>query len=124
MNVRSWAAVPVEFEVFGTSLGLALVTGALALLLPFLLALAGTLAALAIAGWCGMLRRGGGTRPALSDPGRLIGVAMAIGGTIVYLGAVPVLAPGRGLLLALALLPLWWVERHRAPGTGRRRAEA
>lgn len=105
-------------DAFGTASGLALVTGALSLLLPSLRFPTATLAALAVAGWASAHRRasrdasagnrrGAGQIPSLG----LLAVAAAA-----FLDPPPVLQPLRGLLLALALVPLWWTARPSVGG--------
>ena len=111
--------VPVEFEVFGTSLGAGLVAGALSVVDPFLVALAGTLAALALAGWASMLRRRGIGRAELARPDRLLALGLLGGGAIVYGLSVPGLTAFRGFLLVLAIVPLWLTERRRSFAPGR-----
>ena len=107
--------VPVEFEVFGTSVGVGLVAGALSVLVPFLVALVATLAALALAGWASMLRDRSVPSAALRRPDRLLALGLLGAGALVY--GVPGTGVGgfRGLLLALALVPLWLAERRRTP---------
>ena len=118
---RPLATLPLEFEVFGTALGAGLVAGALSLIEPFLAALTATLVALSLAGWCSSLRRRGSGRAELVRPDRVAAFAALGAGAIVYAGALPMLGSSRGLLLVLALLPLWLSERRRPwprrPGT-------
>ena len=116
---RSTRIVPVEFEVFGTSTGVGLVAGALSVVDPFLAALAGTLAALALAGWASMLRRRGAGRAELARPDRLLALGLLGAGAIVYAVPIPGLTGLRGLLVALAVVPLWLAERRRPAGRGR-----
>ncbi len=100
------------FDAFGTAVGLAVVSGALSLLVPTLGVLVGTLAALALAGWASIryqnrsfrARAGGRAR------GAALG-AVALTG-ILYLDPPGALAPVRGLLLGLGLVPLWVAERQ------------
>ena len=116
---RSVRVVPVEFEVFGTSTGVGLVAGALSVVYPFLASLAGTLAALALAGWASMLRRRGVGRAELARPDRLLALGLLGAGAVVYGIPTPGLTGFRGLLVALAVVPLWFAERHRPAGPGR-----
>lgn len=108
--------VPVEFEVFGTSMGVGLIAGALSVMIPFLAALAGTLAALTLAGWASVLRRRGAGRADLVRPDRLLALGLLSAGAIVYGFPIAELTDLRGLLVALAVVPLWWVERRRPSG--------
>lgn len=108
-------------DAFGTASGLALVTGALSLLLPSLRFPTATLAALAVAGWASVRRR-----PARDGPGRahlgagrLSSLGLLAVAAAAFLDPPAALQPLRGLLLALALVPLWWLERG-APGRPRR----
>lgn len=100
------------FGAFGMSVGLALIAGALALEIPSLAALVGTLAALALAGWAagarGRTARSGRGRWSVAGAFVLLGVA-----ALFFVSAPPALAETRGLALALGLLPLWLVERRR-----------
>lgn len=114
---------PIELEVFGASLGGGLVAGALSIVVPFLNALTGTLAALALAGWSGLVyRRGESLRAYLSAGGRFAFPVLVVG-TLLYLRPPVFLEAFRGLVLALSLVPFWWVERCRSvgrpPTTGR-----
>lgn len=111
--------VPVEFEVFGTSIGVGLVAGALSVVDPFLVALAGTLAALALAGWASMLHRHDVQRADLARPDRLLALGLLVAGAVVYGVPIPGLTQYRGLLVALAVVPLWVAERRRPAGLGR-----
>jgi len=108
-----------EFDVFGVATGCTLVVGALSILAPFLTALAGTLAALVLAGWCSTLRRDGTSLRRAARPDR--GFALVTFGLGVFLFLSPVgLATFRGLLLGLAVLPLWAVERRVRRGASAR----
>ena len=110
MNGRDRSMVPLGFEPFGAAVGLALVSGALAILVPYLALLTGTLAALAVAGWAvGRRSReiGAAPRP------RGVAAATVVGGAaVVYLDPPAVFDPYRSLALALALALLWWSETH------------
>ena len=107
-----------DFDVFGVATGCTVVVGALSVLAPFLTALAGTLAALVLAGWCSTLRRDGTSLRRVARPDR--GFALVAFGLGVFLFLGPVgLTPFRGLSLGLAVVPLWTVERRH-----RRRASA
>jgi len=121
MTAGAGPASPFEFEAFGAATGCAVVSGALSLIAPYLTALTGALAALAVAGWISTLRRRsiGATellRPALL--GSLAGLAIGVG---IFLFAAPPLGTARGLLLALTLVPIWLLERRPARATVRLR---
>jgi hypothetical protein len=98
------------FEPFGAAVGLSVISGSLAIVLPYLTVLTGTLAALAVAAWAAEARR---------DPRGAFGrrrpagwaVVAAVGGAgLLYLVPPETIAPFRSLLLALALVLLWAVE--------------
>ena len=114
---RAGRPVPgLEFETFGVAVGCALVSGALSLAAPFLDALTGALAALAVAGWLSALRRrrsSSGEWLQLTPLAAISTLGLAAG---LFLFAPGAVAPFRGLLLALGLLPLWLVERRRRSG--------
>jgi len=97
------------FEAFGVAVGATLVSGALSLAAPFLIALTGALAALAIAGWSARLRRTGPFRAGLLRP--IVALAILGSVTVIFLFPPTALDAARGLILALGLLPLWAVER-------------
>ncbi len=99
-----------ELEVFGTARACALVAGVLSLFAPFLNALTGTLAALAFAGWCSGVGRDERRRRDAARPGSLAALGIGAVGATVFVFPGPV-SPARGLLLALALLPLWGFAR-------------
>ncbi len=116
MSVGAGRALSLGFEPFGAAVGLAIISGALALRLPDLESLAGALAALGIAAWASLLPAGAWHR---SDPKRGrrgIALAVAAAAGIAYLRPDAALASGRALLLAVGLVPLWLVERRRPPG--------
>lgn len=100
------------FDTFGVSVGAALVAGVLSIGIPFLAALTGTLAALAVASW--VMVRGPPTVfwETFLPARRAIGLGILAGGAALFLFPPPLLATLRGPLLALTLLPLWWVERQ------------
>ncbi|MGP8077118.1 MAG: hypothetical protein ACLQD8_04805 [Thermoplasmata archaeon] len=99
------------FDAFGAAVGLSVISGALAIVVPFLAVLTGTLAALSVASW------------AASRYGTPVGrhlfrhrfggwAALAVGGTAaLYLDPPVPFAPFRSLGLALALVLLWREER-------------
>jgi branched-subunit amino acid ABC-type transport system permease component len=105
-----------EFDTFTAAVGLALVSGSLALLAPYLADLTATLAALAVAGWVmGRVALRPTPRPS-PNPGRTLGLASVATGGVAFLFAPEPFRTVRALCLALLLLPLWWAERRR-PGS-------
>jgi len=115
------------FEAFGTACGLAVVTGALSLVAPRFAVLTATLVALALAGWTSRRRRAGSEHGERRLTGRVDGPALAALAAAAGIFAYPPtgFAPWRALVLGLAVVPLWWVERHRpsphhSPGRERR----
>jgi hypothetical protein len=106
----------MEFDTFSASVGLAWIAGGLALVVPFLDSLVAALAALAVAGWV-VDHRHGRTGAAARGPlaGGLPWSALAVGVSAFFLLPSP-WGTGRGLILALSLLPLWLAERRRIPG--------
>jgi hypothetical protein len=106
-----------EFDVVGVSVGAALVSGALSVMAPTLVALTGTLAVLAIAGWIVLVRQAPGPLRRRWS-GRLTWAVLSVGlGSMLFLDARGTLLHVRGLVLALSLLPLWVVAR-RFPSRG------
>jgi hypothetical protein len=101
-----------EFETFSVAVGAALVAGGLSLLASFLAALTGTLVALAVASWVTFRSQQTSGRREFIRGGRGVGLSILGVGTAVFLFAPVPLVPIRGLLLAAALLPLWWTERR------------
>jgi hypothetical protein len=109
---RRLVLADLGFDAFGTACGLAVVTGALALLSPRLDALTAALAALAVAGWASLHRRRPGPRS--PRPGRYAAPLVLLGASaFVYLDPPPALSIGRALVLGLGLVPLWAAERGR-----------
>jgi len=101
------------FDSFSTAAGGSLITGALSVLVPFLAALAETLVTLALAGWVVLLCQHRSTwRDTLRWGRRVSLAALGVGGAFFLLPA-PVPAPFHGLVLPIALVPLWLVERGR-----------
>ena len=100
-----------EFDAFRVAVGFGVLSGAAALVLPFLDSLTLALAAIALAAW--VWRRsprplGGRHRPGLSAA---VGWACAATGFGVFWGLPAPLSSIRGLLLGLSLVPLWWLDR-------------
>lgn len=102
------------------AVGLAVVAGVLALLVPYLDGLTAALAALSVASWAaGRFHewgRGSGRVVSLQTAGILF---VLLGAAAFFLFSGP-FAPARGLTLGFSLVPLWLVERRHPPeGTGR-----
>lgn len=117
MRIRRRSAATIEFDTFGVGVGLAVIVGALSLLAPYLDALTAALAALALAGWAAGRshdRRFGRTGDASL---RVVGVAGAAAGAVAFLLLPGSTAGVRGLVLGLALVPLWLIERRAPPGS-------
>jgi len=114
MRAHLGAGRTIEFEAFGTSVGIAMVCGALSVILPTLSAAVGTLSALAVASWVALVRQG--RLPVYRAPGSSSAVALAaLGGCgALYLDPPGPLLEYRGLLLAIGLVPLLLVERRRS----------
>jgi hypothetical protein len=106
---------PIELDVVGVAVAGALVSGGLSLVSSYLTALPGSLAALALAGWVAQLRRSADRGPLRAPRGTRPALVAFAAGVAVYLFAPGILASFRGLLLGLALLPLWDSAR-RIPG--------
>lgn|GEM_PF-1897159 len=101
------------FDTFGVAVATALVAGGLSLLAPFLTALTGTLAALAVTSWVVLHGQRNGTWREFLTAARKLGLGiLGVGAALFLLPSGP-LVPLRGIVLALTLLPLWWVERGR-----------
>ncbi len=113
------------FEAFGTACGLAVVVGALALLVPSFATLTVSLVALAVAGWASARRRiaSGSAGPGPLRSAHALALALLAGATVLYFLPDDALAAARSLLLALAVVPLWVVERGDV-GPGRRRGRS
>jgi len=111
MTDRGGVVPLIEFETFGVAVGSAQVCGALSTFVPLFVAPTATLAALALAGWVSRTRR----QEVLSRRGIGLSRGLALGvlgGTAVgFLAPPALLAPARGLVLALGLLPLFIAER-------------
>lgn len=105
-----------EFDSFSTAAGSSLVTGALSVVAPFLTALSVTLVVLAMAGWVVLLRKerssGRGAAPAT----RWAALATLVPGAALFLLPAPVPPALHGLVLPVALVPLWLVEKGRPWG--------
>ncbi len=118
MTAPSAVGSLLGFETFGTAVGLSLVVGALSLVAPMLTVLAGTLAALAIAGWASLRYRERRPLRWAGSSARWAALAATAAGALVYLDPPLAVAPFRGLVLGVGLVPLWVSERalaRRAP---------
>jgi hypothetical protein len=103
----------VEFDAFGAAVGAALVSGGLAVVLPFLAALTGTMVAIAFAAWAVLLRsRGAGARADVLRPRSVLALGCLAVGAAVYLGAPEPIGAFRGLALGVSVVPLWSLERN------------
>lgn len=109
------------FETFGTASGLAIISGAIALVVPMFTMLTVVLATLALAGWASLRhrKRRDPVRPAAV--GLLLAVGLFAAAVALFLEPPPLVAPARSLLLGLGLVPLWVRERTggSAPPAGR-----
>jgi hypothetical protein len=122
VNRQRPPGVIIEFDAFSVAVGLAVITGALSFVAPFLEALTVALAALAVAGWAALqsAERVGLARGLPAT--RLLGLALAGGGAAAFFVLPGPIAMARGLVLGASLVPLWLVERRRAtPGPDRSR---
>jgi len=110
---------PGEFgrEAFGTASGLAVVVGALSVVVPGFGVLTATLVALALVGWASVHRRGARSLRRSGPASAAYVVAFVVLGatTAAYLDPPPALLPWRALLLGLGIVPLWSIERRGPP---------
>ncbi len=111
-----------EFDAFRVAVGFGVLSGAAALVLPFLDSLTLALAAIALAAW--VWRRsprplGVRHRPWLRAAGGWACAALGFGA---FWGLSAPLSSIRGLVLGLSLVPLWWLDRGgpSVPPTGGR----
>lgn len=112
MTALALIRAPAGFDPFTAGTGLAVITGALAIVVPYLALATGTLAALAFAAWAiGRERRAG--RAGRFGTARWALVGLAVAG-LLYLDPPHDYAPYRSLVLALGLVGLWAAERRRA----------
>jgi hypothetical protein len=117
---RSIAPGGLGYEAFGSACGLAVVSGALAVVVPGFDILTATLVALALAGWASIHRRERRTATPLGPSLRRFAAPFAVlaVGVGVYVEPPAPVAVWRALLLGLGVVPLWLIERS-GPG-GRR----
>jgi len=103
-----------DFEAFSVGLGLAIVCGAMSVLVPPLVAPTAALAALTLAAWVSLIRR---QRPLVRKEfgsGSLVALGVLGGTALGFLDPPSLLVPFRGLLLAGGLVPLFLAERSRS----------
>jgi hypothetical protein len=105
-----------EFDSFGIAVGSSLITGALSVIAPFLTALSVTLVVLAIAGWVALLRKEHSTGLRSVPSRRWAALVVLALGAVLFLTPAPVPGVLHGLVLPVALVPLWLVERERPGG--------
>lgn len=106
----------LEFDSFSTAAGGSIITGALSVIAPFLTALTETLVTLALAAWVAVLRRQNARWRDTLRSGRMVALgALGLGGAC-FLLPTPVPGVFHGLVLPVALVPLWLVERGRPRG--------
>ncbi len=114
MTAGVGAGLFLDFEPFRAAVTSALVSGALSMLIPWLVSPTATLAALALAAWVSQQRR----RGSLTRQGIGLGPAVALGilgaASIGFLELPGLLSSLKGPLLAAGLLPLLLAERQRA----------
>ena len=124
MTRANGGPLAVELDALGLAVGLAIVTGGLSLLAPFLVALVEALAALAVASWAMVVAEDRAAGPAPRSRRRAMALAILVLGASGFLLAPSAAAPFRGILLALTLVPLWAVERRaRRSSPGRTESE-
>jgi ABC-type spermidine/putrescine transport system permease subunit I len=112
MRAERSRALPLELDVLGASVGVALVSGALSVVAPPLSALTGALSVLAVAGWLALTRPTRATfRRTFARAPSVAFVCLAIGAGV-FLGASGADERYRGLILGLSLVPLWAVSRR------------
>ncbi|HTP56137.1 MAG TPA: hypothetical protein VML53_05700 [Thermoplasmata archaeon] len=103
---------PLALDAFGSAAGLAIVCGALAIVVPFLVAVTGTLTAIAVAAWA-IARASGEEARRLrhsSTAAAAVGLAVA---AVLYLAPPPHFGPYRALVLALVTAVFWASETGR-----------
>ena len=101
-------------EAFGTASGLAVVVGALSVLVPDFDLLTATLVALALAGWASAHRRAAHSRrrSGRAPAGYALAFGMLAAVAVVFAHPPSELGPWRALVLGLGVVPLWSVERR------------
>lgn len=113
----------VEFDTFSFAVGLAIIAGGLAVAAPYLNALTVALTALAIAGWASGFAGAKGAAFAEVGPAAILGLSCTALGALAFVFLPSPFSVGRGLVLAGALLPLWYLDRGSRSGRSRRAAE-
>jgi hypothetical protein len=114
MTGRPFPGSLLGFETFGAAVGLTIVAGALSLVAPDLTVLAGTLAALAVAGWASLRYRGRPVPAGNRSGTPWVALAAAAAGAVAFLDPPGLLGAFRGLILGIGLVPLWVAERKVA----------
>jgi hypothetical protein len=105
---RTWVR---EIDPFRTAVAFAVISGALALIIPWLGSLTAALAALAIASW--VRQHPIPASPRVTDrAGAVVAVACGAVGTTAFLFLPSPWSIARALLLGLSLLPLWRLDRR------------
>ncbi len=101
-----------EFDPFHGAVGFGVLSGAAAVVLPFLDSLTLALAAIALAAWVG--RRPPRAPGARRRPGfrATCGGVCAGVGFVAFWGLSGPWSSVRGLALGLSLVPLWWLHRR------------
>ncbi|MCI4365365.1 MAG: hypothetical protein L3K10_04805 [Thermoplasmata archaeon] len=112
MNGSAGALTLAEFDVVGVSVGGALVSGALSLVGPYLAGLTGALAALTLAGWAALLHQAPSRRTHRLPTPEVTALVSVVLGAGIFLGGPNGVAPFRGLVLAVSLIPVWMVARR------------
>jgi hypothetical protein len=114
---RPPSAAAIEFDTFSVAVGLAIVAGGLALVVPYLNGLTVALVALAAAGWAAGRASASAHRIFRTLSSQATGLLAAIAGAGAFFLLPDPFAHVRGLLFSLSLLPLWWTERRGTSGT-------
>jgi hypothetical protein len=114
MTLRA-LSVP-DFDSFSVAAGSSLITGGLSVVAPFLTALSVTLVVLALAGWVVLLRKEHSIGRSAATSRRWTALGALVLGGVLFLFPAPVPRALHGLVLPVALVPLWLVERGRTGG--------
>jgi len=102
---------PLALDAFGSATGLAVVCGALAIVVPFLVSVTGTLAAIAVAAWTIARASADEARSFRHGSTAVAAVGLAVA-AVVYLKPPASFGPYRALLLALVTATFWAIERR------------
>jgi hypothetical protein len=112
MTAARGPPVTAEFDVVGVSIGAAVVSGALSVVAPSLVALTGSLAVLALAGWVVLVQQTLGSIRRRFTGRTVAALASAGMGAVLFLAGVGGLPAFRGIVLGVSLVPLWLVARQ------------